>query len=180
MLTVSGQREKILTAYMNLLVDSGVRGTTLEAVGTACKLSKAGVLHHFASKQALGGALLEELRGQARVDADNMLADLDNAVSYYIVSSQDRDSLLERLVEAVYRLAQTGDDDALDVLRHCRESWFDALVRAIGDPAVARLVLFVGDGMNHNALLSVGPGSEKFINPESTAEIMSSIAQLRA
>ncbi|PPF81450.1 TetR family transcriptional regulator [Pseudoclavibacter sp. RFBJ3] len=180
MLTVSGQREKILTAYMNLLVDSGVRGTTLEAVGTTCKLSKAGVLHHFSSKQALGDALLEELRGQARVDADNMLADLDNAVSYYIVSSQDRDSLLERLVEAVYRLAQTGDKDALDVLRQCREGWFDALVRAIGDASVARLVLFVGDGMNHNALLSVDSENEKFINAESTAEIMDAIAQLRA
>ncbi|WP_068493409.1 TetR/AcrR family transcriptional regulator [Pseudoclavibacter helvolus] len=180
MLTVSGQREKILTAYMNLLVDSGVRGTTLEAVGTTCKLSKAGVLHHFASKQALGEALLTELQAQARVDADNMLADLDNAVSYYVVSSQDRDSLLERLVEAVYRLAQTGDKDALDVLRQCREGWYDALVRAIGDPAVARLVLFVGDGMNHNALLSVSAGSEKFINAETNAEIMGAIEQLRA
>jgi len=53
-------------------------------------------------------------------------------------------------------------------------------VRAIGDPAVARLVLFVGDGMNHNALLSVSAGSEKFINAETNAEIMGAIEQLRA
>ena len=61
MLTHEGKREKILTAYLNLLVHQGIRATTLEAVGSACRLSKAGVLHHFSSMGALRQGIFMEL-----------------------------------------------------------------------------------------------------------------------
>jgi AcrR family transcriptional regulator len=160
MITVDGPAARVLTSYTDLLVERGLRGATLEAVATKAGLSKSGVLHHFASMSALRAAMFAELRAQARGDVVEMRSAPDGALRYYLRSSLDRDSELERLIEASYRIAQTGDHGALEVLRACRADWLDALVAATGDEALARLVLFVGDGMNHNALMSLPTGED--------------------
>lgn len=178
MLTQQGKRENILTAYMNLIVYQGIRAATLEAVSSACNLSKAGVLHHFSSMTAMRQAIFVELQAQAEADASLMLADLPRAAGYYISSSQQRNSLLERLHEAVYRLAQTGDEAALELLRACRAGWYDALLLALGDTALAKLVLFAGDGINYNALLSLEDNSEEFLGSPVADDILSLVKKL--
>ena len=179
MLTQQGKREKILTAYLNLLVHQGIRAATLEAVSSACQLSKAGVLHHFSSMGALRQAIFVELEAQAAEDANRMLADLPNAANYYLVSSLSRDSLLERLIEAVHRLAQTGDEAALELLRVCRKGWYEALLLALGDAALAKLVLFAGDGINHNVLLSVDETEETFLDASTATDMLGLVERLR-
>ncbi|SFR90286.1 transcriptional regulator, TetR family [Agromyces sp. CF514] len=165
MITVDGQAARVLTAYTDLLVERGIRGATLEAVASRAGLSKSGALHHYSSVGALRAALFVELRAQARRDADELRAEPEKAVRYYLVSSLDRDSELERVIDAGYRIAQTGDETALAVLRECRDDWLDALVAATGDESLARMVLFVGDGMNHNALLSLREGDDVLTEP---------------
>ncbi|GAA1495319.1 TetR/AcrR family transcriptional regulator [Paeniglutamicibacter kerguelensis] len=179
MLTQEGKREKILTAYLNLLVHQGIRAATLDAVGSACQLSKAGVLHHFSSMGALRQAIFVELQAQAAADANKMLEDLPNAANYYLVSSLSRDSLLERLIEAVNRLAQTGDEAALELLRTCRTGWYEALLLALGDAALAKLVLFAGDGINHNALLSLDETNETFLGSSTANDLLGLVERLR-
>lgn len=179
MLTEEGKRENILTAYLNLLVYQGTRAATLEAVSGACKLSKAGVLHHFSSMGALRQGIFAELKAQAAADAQQMMGDLPRAVEYYLVSSLRRDSLLERLIEAVNRLAQTGDEDALDLLRGCRDGWFGALLLATGNEALAKLVLFAGDGLNHNALLSLDEAQESFVGTATASQLLELVRQLQ-
>lgn len=178
MLTQQGKREIILTAYLNLLVYQGIRAATLEAVSSACNLSKPGVLHHFSSMTAMRQAIFAELGAQAAADANHMLLDLPHAVEYYIMSSRERDSLLERLIEAVFRLAQTGDDDALDLLRICRKGWYDALLLALGNASLAKLVLFAGDGINHNALLNVDDEQEEFLAPAVATDLLGMLKRL--
>ncbi|MFF2388416.1 TetR/AcrR family transcriptional regulator [Agromyces sp. NPDC058104] len=158
MITVDGQAARVLTAYTDLLVERGIRGATLEAIASRAGLSKSGLLHHFGSVGALRAALLVEMRAQAGRDADEMRSAPEAAVRYYLVSSLDRDSELERLIDAGYRVAQTGDEAALEALRACRDDWLEALVSATGDEGLARMVLFIGDGMNHNALMSPPEG----------------------
>ncbi|GAA4361810.1 TetR/AcrR family transcriptional regulator [Paeniglutamicibacter cryotolerans] len=179
MLTQQGKREAILTAYLNLIVYQGMRAATLEALGVACGLSKAGVLYHFSSMDALRQGIFAELRAQAAADAHRMLADPPNAARYYVVSSQRRDSLLERLIEAVYRLGQTGDEAALELLRTCREGWYEALLQGLGDELLAKLVLFAGDGINHNALLSLGEGDESFLGASVATDLLGMIERLQ-
>lgn len=178
MLTQEGKREVILTAYLNLVVNQGIRAATLEAVSSACSLSKAGVLHHFSSMGKLRAALFVELEAQAAADANRMLADPPNAARYYFDSSYRRDSLLERLIEAVNRLGQTGDEAALELLRACREGWYGALLLALRDPTLAKLVLFAGDGINHNALLSLEGQQESFLHPAMTSDLIELIDRL--
>lgn len=158
MITVDGQAARVLTAYTDLVVERGLHGATLEAVARRAGLSKSGALHHFASVAAMRAALFVEVRAQAAHDAALMRTAPEGPVRYYIASSLDRESELERVIEAVYRIAQTGDEASLEALRESRTGWLDALVEATGDPGLARLVLFAGDGMNHNALMSLTEG----------------------
>ncbi|GAA1885894.1 hypothetical protein GCM10009715_35070 [Paeniglutamicibacter psychrophenolicus] len=179
MLTEHGKRENILTAYLNLLSHQGTRAATLEAVSSACNLSKAGVLHHFPNMQALRQGIFTELKAQASAEVEQMTADLPRAAEYYLVSSLSRDNLLERLIDAVYRLAQTGDADALGLLRSCRDDWYGALLLATGNEALAKLVLFAGDGLNHNALLSLDEANESFVGPATATQMLALVRQLQ-
>jgi AcrR family transcriptional regulator len=164
MITLEGPAARVLSAYTRLMVERGIRGATLEAVASRAGLSKSGALHHFTSVGALQAALFVELRAQARRDADDMRAAPEGAVRYYLVSSLDRESELELLIEAGYRIAQTGDEAALQVLRECRREWLDVLAAAT-DERLALMVLFAGDGINHNALMSL-PVGEDVLTPD--------------
>lgn len=179
MLTEQGKRANILTAYLTILVNQGTRAATLEAVSSACKLSKAGVLHHFPNMPALRKGIFTELEAQARADAEHMNNDLPNAAEYYLVSSSNRDSLLERLIDAVYRLAQTEDQEALELLRRCRDDWYNSLLLATGSEALAKLVLFAGDGLNHNALLDTQAPGTPFADSLTARQILDFIEQLQ-
>lgn len=178
-ITVDGQAARVLTAYTDLVVERGLRGATLEAVAGRAGLSKSGALHHFSSVSALRAALFVELRAQARRDTEQMRTSPEGAVRFYLVSSLDRDSELERLIEAAYRIAQTGDEAALEVLRECRADWLDALETATGEATLARLVLFAGDGINHNALMNLDAG-EDVVTRERVEAIIAALESLRA
>ncbi|MFM7780846.1 MAG: helix-turn-helix domain-containing protein, partial [Alphaproteobacteria bacterium] len=54
---------RILDAAENLIIARGVGAMTLEAVAREARVSKGGLLYHFASKEALLEALLGRLAG---------------------------------------------------------------------------------------------------------------------
>ena len=60
--------EHILDTYVDLLIRSGERAATLDAVATAAKVSKGGLLYHFSSKKALLEALAERILTLAEED----------------------------------------------------------------------------------------------------------------
>ncbi|WP_175491187.1 TetR/AcrR family transcriptional regulator [Microbacterium azadirachtae] len=150
----------MLTAYTDLLVERGIRGATLEELARRTGLSKSGVLHHFPSMKALRSALFDEVRAQVAEDVRAMRAAPEGPLRYYLLSSLDRDSELERLIEACTRIAQTGDETALDILRESRGGWLNVLVESTRSPALSKTILMLGDGINHNALLRVREDEE--------------------
>ncbi|MGU3662808.1 TetR/AcrR family transcriptional regulator [Methylobacterium sp. A49B] len=58
--------EIILEAAAAVLLKSGARGLTIDAVAAEASLSKGGVLHHYASKEALVMALVARKLAQLR------------------------------------------------------------------------------------------------------------------
>ena len=64
----NNSREHILDTYVDLLIRSGERAATLDAVATAAKVSKGGLLYHFSSKKALLEALAERTLTLAEED----------------------------------------------------------------------------------------------------------------
>lgn len=64
----NNSREHILDTYVDLLIRSGERAATLNAVATPAKVSKGGLLYHFSSKKALLEALAERTLTLAEED----------------------------------------------------------------------------------------------------------------
>ncbi|GGO22942.1 TetR family transcriptional regulator [Microbispora rosea subsp. aerata] len=58
-LPLAERREEILKAATELIAAVGFKGVTLEAFAAACGMTKAGLLHHFRSREELLIAVLE-------------------------------------------------------------------------------------------------------------------------
>lgn len=170
----SSRSEQILDTYVQLLVDQGVRQATIEAVAKRCGLSKPGLLHHFRSRSALDEGLIQRLREMVDADVETMASAPDGAVHYYLASSLEVDSPLERAVVAVTRLGQAGNAGARAELRRARDAWFDLILAQVGDPTRARLMLLAGDGIAYQADITE-PGGEPYVDRADIEAIATSV-----
>lgn len=108
--------EHILDTYVDLLIHTGERAATLDAVATAAKVSKGGLLYHFSSKKALLEALAERTVTLAEEDFETMAQAPEGASAYYINSSIPSDTPFDRAVlllgDGMYYNAALGGDSA--------------------------------------------------------------------
>src|SRR5699024_3893689 len=168
------KKHKILTAYTGLLNQHGLKGSSLDALAQLVGLSKAGLLHHFRSRAALDAALIQRLRELIRQDLELMSADLSSAVSYYFTSSMDYGSELEQLVVAVSRLGRAGNSEATETLRWARDSWYEVMLEALGDPTLAKLALLAGDGISYHLGITVDK-DDGFVTEETLTAMVKAI-----
>ena len=143
--------EHILDTYVDLLIHTGERAATLDAVATAAKVSKGGLLYHFSSKKALLEALVERTVTLAEEDFEAMAQASEGASAYYINSSTPDNSPFDRALIALSRLAQNNNELAQRTLAHVQEGWHSLILAELGDEHIARAVLLLGDGMYYNA-----------------------------
>lgn len=150
----NNSREHILDTYVDLLIRSGERAATLDAVATAAKVSKGGLLYHFSSKKALLEALAERTLTLAEEDFAAMeQAPGGGASAYYINSSTPDNTPFDRALIALSRLAQNNNELAQQTLARVQEGWHSLILAELGDERIARAVLLLGDGMYYNAAL---------------------------
>ena len=147
----NNSREHILDTYVNLLIHTGERAATLDAVATAAKVSKGGLLYHFSSKKALLEALAERTITLAEEDFDTMAQAPEGASAYYINSSIPSNNPFDRALIALSRLAQNNNELAQHTLARVQEGWHSLILAELGDEHIARAVLLLGDGMYYNA-----------------------------
>ena len=164
----NNSREHILDTYVDLLIHTGERAATLDAVATAAKVSKGGLLYHFSSKKALLEALVERTVTLAEEDFEAMAQAPEGASAYYINSSTPDNTPFDRALIALSRLAQNNNELAQRTLAHVQEGWHSLILAELGDERIARAVLLLGDGMYYNA--AFGGGSS---NPQ-TADMLKS------
>lgn len=160
--------EHILDTYVDLLIHTGERAATLDAVATAAKVSKGGLLYHFSSKKALLEALVERTVTLAEEDFEAMAQASEGASAYYINSSTPDNSPFDRALIALSRLAQNNNELAQRTLAHVQEGWHSLILAELGDERIARAVLLLGDGMYYNAAFGGGA-----TNPQ-TADMLKS------
>jgi AcrR family transcriptional regulator len=174
-------RDRILIAYEDLLIESGERGATLDAVAARAGVSKGGLLYHFASKDALTAGLIERLRTLAEDDVALMLEAPAGVVDYLIRTSVYAGTALDRALIAAARLAQTSDPRAGEALAAIRKLWLDAVTDAVGDPAVARAIVLISDGLYYNsALMGMGIPDPADISDEALDQLLIMIRRLGA
>ena len=146
-------RDRILDAFEELLVQQGERGTTLEAVAAAAGVSKGGLLYHFGGKEALVDGLLARMAALAREDVERLRKAERGPVDRWIRGSLSTATPFDRAYVATSRLAQGNHPRARDALTHLQDEWAAVILEAVGDPAVARAVLLIGDGLYYNSAL---------------------------
>ncbi|WP_114560475.1 TetR/AcrR family transcriptional regulator [Desertihabitans aurantiacus] len=155
-------RAKVLDAFARVLIEDGERSATIEAVAARAGVTKGGLLYHFASREALVDGLLERLEELGREDVAAMRSAPEGPVQYYLrtsdVSSSDEFS---DLVMAAMRLTQDAGTRARAQLRRLEARWLEVLTEEIGDPARARLVLLVGDGLYWHQMMARGGGASQ-------------------
>jgi AcrR family transcriptional regulator len=149
-------RDKVLDAFERLLIEHGERETTLDAVARAAGVSKGGLIYHFNSREALIEGLLGRLEVLAAQDVALMEAAPEGVVEYYVRTCAQADTPLDMTLIAATRLLQRSHSRTREVLAAVHENWFASLRAAVGDPAIARLVMLVGYGMYYNATLAGG------------------------
>lgn len=149
-------RDRLLDAFEQIIVGSGSRAATLDAVAAEAGVSKGGLLYHFHSKEALVDAMIERLRDQGDRDVESMQTAPEGPVTYYLETSVDTGSDFDRALIAGARIAQDQDPGARAVLADIRAAWFRVLADHLGDAALARTVLLVGEGLYFHDSAGIG------------------------
>ena len=160
---------------MTILLEQGERAATLDAVAAAAGVSKGGLLYHFPSKDALVDGLAEHLETLAADDAQLMRAAPEGPTAYYIRTSVFADTPLDRTIVATTRLSQTANPRARQALRRIHRGWLDALADEVTDPAAARAVMLIGDGLYYGAAMS---GETNATPPEAVDELLEVVKRL--
>ena len=140
-------RDRLLDAFETILVRSGSRAATLEAVAAEADVSKGGLLYHFGSKDELVDGMLTRLREQGAADVEKMRASKKGPVDYYLTTSVDSGSDFDRALIAAGRISQEQDERARDALGDLRQGWGAVLREHLGDEALARTIQLIGDGL---------------------------------
>ncbi|MEJ2884931.1 TetR/AcrR family transcriptional regulator [Actinomycetospora aeridis] len=158
------QRDRILDAYTDLVVDAGPETVTLDAVAAAAGVSKGGLLYHFGSREALLDGLLDRARELNDADLATARAADEGVSRYYLRTSVDdpaAGSAVYRATVAMIKLAAT-EPRAAETTRRCMAGWRAAMTEELGDPLAADIVATVGDGIYLRSI--VGDGSPGLVD----------------
>ncbi|TDT32585.1 regulatory TetR family protein [Naumannella halotolerans] len=145
-------RDKVLQAFAELVAAEGEQVATLDAVAERAGVSKGGLLYHFGSREALLDGLLEKLLAYGEEDLQQMAADPDGPVTYYLRTSARSPGGFNDFYLAASRISGPNAERARGALMQLERGWYDALLEATGDPAVATTLLLLGDGLYLKAL----------------------------
>lgn len=167
-------RDNILRAYEEILIAGGERAATLDAVAAKAGVSKGGLLYHFRSKEALANGLFERLDALADADLATMATAPEGASVYYVRTSASQGSEFDRCLVAAARLG-SGASSAIAAIQR---RWLDLITAEVGDDAVAKAILLLGDGIYYNA--AVGPDAGGTPAAPQTAEEMEALVEVVA
>jgi AcrR family transcriptional regulator len=154
----------MLGAAEAIVLESGARHLTLDAVAAKAGVSKGGVLYHFPTKEALLRAMLERLRTQLDETWKKKCSGLKEGpgreIKGFILSIADRDPNRDQIGSALLaavahdpKLLQMGRDDLRRRLSECIQSGFSFKRAAV--------IFFALHGLVLSELLSLSPLSPK-------------------
>lgn len=173
------KRERIINEAVELFAQSGYWGTSLADIAQASEISKAGLLHHFGSKDQLFAEVLERrdevTAGPWRDPRTNPWKLLDDYAN--LVEKNQTQPTMVKLYTSVTAMAVNADNPAHDWLRGHFDLAINTLAKRIEDAKaegivkpdapsemIARLLTAVSDGLQVQWLFESG-------NPESESEI---------
>jgi AcrR family transcriptional regulator len=162
----SGQatRRSVLDAAADLVATEGAAKLTLDAVAERVGLSKGGILHHFATKDSLIAAMIEDVVSQFEADLARHMQGESGPGSFaraFLRACLDPDGALTRTlrVSAGILAAVAINSQLLAPLRRRYDDWRQRLEDDGIDPAIAELVRSAADGLWLGNVLELGVAS---------------------
>ena len=161
----ASQREIILDAFQDLIVDVGAASVTLEAAAARAGVSKGGLLYHFPSKSDLFAGLCDRLAAVIDETIADAPDDPAEVVRWYIESATDVVASENNLWLALFAANDAVEDDVARLLGDLFARY--SLPLNVLPPVLGEHVRLVGDGLYFNALVG-GPAA----NAEHIAQII--------
>ncbi len=157
-------RKSVLAAAADLVVTEGVAKLTLDAVAERALLSKGGILHHFATKDSLIAAMIEDVVARFEEDLTRHMQGENGPGSFaraFLRACLDPDGALTRTlrVSAGILAAVAINSQLLAPLRRRYDEWRQRLEDDGIDPAIAALVRSAADGIWLGNVLELGVAS---------------------
>ncbi|MDQ2857151.1 MAG: TetR/AcrR family transcriptional regulator [Candidatus Eremiobacteraeota bacterium] len=145
-------RRSVLAAAAEIVAIEGAAKLTLDAVAERVGLSKGGILHHFATKDSLISAMIEDVVTQFEADLQKHMQGESGPGSFaraFLRACLDREGALTRTlrVSAGIVAAVAINSQLLGPLRRRYTEWCARLENDGIDPAIAELVRSAADGL---------------------------------
>lgn len=148
------QREVVLDAFQDLIVEVGAANVTLDDAAARAGVSKGGLLYHFPSKSDLFAGLCERLAEAIDIAIDEAPDDPAGLVRWYLNAATDVVDGENTLWLALFAATHAVDDDVAPILGELFARYSTPLGAL--PPVVGEHVRLVGDGLYFNALVG-GP-----------------------
>jgi AcrR family transcriptional regulator len=157
-------RRSVLAAAADIVAMEGAGKLTLDAVAERALLSKGGILHHFATKDSLIAAMIEDVVAQFESDLSRHMQGETGPGSFaraFLRACLDPDGALTRTlrVSAGILAAVAINSQLLAPLRRRYDEWRQRLEDDGIDPAIAELVRSAADGLWLGNVLELGVAS---------------------
>ena len=157
-------RRSVLDAAAELVARDGASRLTLDAVAERVGLSKGGILHHFATKDSLIAAMIEDVVTHFEADLQRHMAGESGPGSFaraFLGACLDREGALTHTIKVSAGIvaAVAINSQLLAPLRRRYAEWRARLENDGIDPAIAELVRSAADGLWLGNVLDLGPPS---------------------
>lgn len=148
------QREAILDAFQDLIVEVGAASVTLEDTATRAGLSKGGLLYHFPSKSDLFAGLCDRLTEAIETAIAEAPDDPAGLIRWYLTAATNVVVGEDTLWLALFAATHAVDVDVAAILSELFARYSTPL--RVLPPVLGEHVRLVGDGLYFNALVG-GP-----------------------
>jgi AcrR family transcriptional regulator len=134
----------------------GPRALTLDSVAAEAGVSKGGLLYHFATKDALVDALVEDWLDRFEAEVLDQAAEATWAAAYARACAGPR-STADQATDVALLVAVAGDPRGLETVRKRYATWQRKLVADAADEVDATLVRLAADGLWFADLMGLAP-----------------------
>lgn len=154
-MSAGGTRRRLLDAAAGVVRREGPGALTLEAVAAEAGVSKGGLLYHFATKDDLIEALIEDWLDGFEAEVAELAADRGWARAYARVAGAR--SAAQRAMDVALVVAVASGPRALEKARSAYPAWQKRVVSDASDPVDATVVRLAADGLWIADLLDLAP-----------------------
>lgn len=146
-------RARIIDAYVALLLESGERAATIDAIAARAGLSKGGLLYHFSSTDDLVDGLVDRVESLEAARNEQMERSPAGPTATFLRTSLDASGPMARAIIALARVSSEKHPQCAVALVTVYQRSLVLVEKELEDPIAARGIVALGNGLNFASLV---------------------------